>query len=430
MKLWSAQAISEFGARFARDGLPLAAVIVLHGSPHQVGFIAALTILPRILIGALAGGYIDRSRRRAVMIGADLLRAALLATIPLAFLLHLLSILQLYAVAFLVGSASVVFDIANQAYVPALVDDEHLLEGNTKLSVTASLANVSGPAVTGLLIQLLTAPIAVGLTSISYGVSALFLSWMDHREEPRRREDVRWLHDFRDGCAAVFGERTIGPVCLMETSANLFVAMFASLYPFIALRELHLSPFLFGATFAAGGVGALAGAGLRPWLTRRLGIGPASVLAIFVAGAATFVFPLASAPPLTAALMLGAAQFVGDALSTVSGITINTLRQSAFETDRLGRVNSVFQVTVGAASLVGAVGGGWLGETLGARPALLIAATGLTGSTLWAFLSPLPRMRHIPALQGASERRELRRTPAPPTRDWDPAPCEEALEAS
>ncbi|WP_256375871.1 MFS transporter [Caulobacter sp. S45] len=396
MKLWSAQAISEFGARFARDGLPLAAVLVLHGSPHQVGLIAALAILPRIVIGTLAGGYIDRSNRRWVMIGADVMRALLLATIPLAAVFHVLSILQLYGVAFLVGAGSVVFDIANQAYVPALVDREHLLEGNTKLSVTASLANVSGPAVTGLLIQLVTAPFAVGLTSISYGVSAILLAWMRHTERPNRVEAKGWLVDFRDGCSAVFGERIIGPICLMETSANLFVAMFASLYPFIALRELHLTPFMFGATFAAGGAGALCGAWLRPWLTRRLGIGPASILAIFVAGAATFVFPLTYGPPVMAAILLGAAQFVGDALSTVSGITINTLRQSAFETDRLGRVNSVFQVTVGAASLVGALAGGWLGEALGARQALLIAAAGLTGSTLWAFLSPLPGLRHAP----------------------------------
>jgi MFS family permease len=396
MKLWSAQAISEFGARFARDGLPLAALLVLHASPRQVGLIAALTILPRILIGALAGGHIDRSRRRRAMIIADVVRAILLATIPLAAVLHKLSIPQVYLVAFLVGSASVVFDIANQAYVPVIVDADHLAEGNTKLSVTSSLANVSGPAVTGLLIQVVSAPFAVGLTSISYLLSALFLGRVHDHEAPQPPQADAWLADFREGCRAVFAEKTIGPVCLMETSANLFVAMFAALYPFIALRELHLTPFMFGATFAAGGVGALAGAWLRPWLTRRLGIGPSAMLAIFIAGAATFAFPLTYAPPVLAAVILGAAQFVGDALSTVSGITINTLRQSAFEVDRLGRVNSVFQVSVGAASMIGALAGGVLGEKLGARPAMLIAAGGLTASTLWVFLSPLPRMRHAP----------------------------------
>ena len=403
MKLWSAQTFSEFGARFARDGLPLTAVLVMGANPGQVGVLAALATAPRVVVGLLAGGYVDRSRRRRTMIASDLVRAALLATIPLAALLHRLSLAQLYVVAAVVGAASVVFDIANQAYFPILVDSEHLAEGNTKLSVTASLANVAGPALTGLLIQLLSAPLAVGVTFVSYVASAGLLGAVKDREQAAPQKADAWLRDFREGLALVFADHLMRPVCLMDATANVFVPMFAALYPFIAFRELHLTPFMFGATFGAGGLGALAGAWLRPRLTGRLGLGPASLACIFLAGAVSFVIPLTYAPPLLAALILSAAQFAGDGFSTISGVTINTLRQSAFRTDSLGRVNAVFQVLDGGAAMLGALAGGLLGQAFGPRAGMLVAASGLTAATLWALFSPLRTLSAQPGPRRASE---------------------------
>ncbi len=397
MKVWTAQTLSEFGARFARDGLPLTAVLVLGANPRQVGVLAALATAPRMIIGLLAGGYIDRSRRRRTMIASDLLRAALLASIPLAALFRALSLPQLYAVAALVGSASVVFDIANQAYFPVLVDVDHLAEGNTKLSVTASLANVGGPALTGLLIQLLTAPLAVGVTSVSYVFSAIFLAQVRDREKPPEKKTDAWLRDFRNGFHAVFDHRLMRPVCLMDTWASFFVPMFAALYPFIAFRQLHLTPFMFGLTFAAGGLGALAGAAVRPWMTRRLGVGPASLWAVFLAGAVSFAIPLTRATPVVATVILSAAQFAGDGFSTIGGVTINTLRQSLFKPERLGRVGSVFQVLDGGAAMLGALTGGLLGQAFGPRAAMLAASAGLTAATLWALFSPLRTLRDTPA---------------------------------
>ena len=405
MKVWIAQALSEFGARFARDGLPLTAVLVLGANPREVGLLAALATAPRVVVGLLAGGYIDRSRRRRTMIMSDLARAALLASIPLAALSHALSLPQLYVVAALVGSASVVFDIANQAYFPVLVDTDHLAEGNTKLSVTASLANVGGPALTGLLIQFLTAPFAVGVTSVSYLLSAFFLGRVHDREEPPEKKADAWLHDFRQGFRAVFSHRLMGPVCLMDTWASFFVPMFAALYPFIAFRQLHLTPLMFGLTFAAGGVGALVGAAVRPWMTRRLGLGPASLWSVFLAGAVSFAIPLTSARPVIATLILSLAQFAGDGFTTIGGVTINTLRQSLFKPERLGRVGSVFQVLDGAAGLWcvnaghcrrGALAGGRRGLACAPRTAMLGASAGLTAATLWALFSPLRKLRDTP----------------------------------
>ena len=396
MKLWTAQTISEFGARFSAVGLPLTAVLTLHANPRQAGLLAALATAPRVVIGLLAGGYIDRSRRRRTMILADLVRAALLATVPVAAVIHLLSLPQLYAVTFLIACASVVFDIANQAYFPALVDTGHLAEGNTKLSVTASLANVGGPALTGFLIQLFSAPLAIGVTTLSYVGSAAFLVRVHDDEKPPSPKSDRWLHDFRDGFGSVWRDPLMRPVCLMDASSSFFAASFVALYPFIAFRELHLSPFMFGATFAAGGIGALSGAALRSWLTGRLGIGAAALAATLIAGGATLAIPLTYAPPLAATLILAAAQFTGDAMATVAGVTVNTLRQGLFKLDTLGRVSAVFQVSGGATAMLGGLVGGVLGQALGPRPATLIAAIGLMASTGFALFSPLRKVRDTP----------------------------------
>lgn len=393
LKLWLAQAVSEFGSRFARDGLPLTAVLLLKASPSGVGFLAACATAPRVVVGLTAGGVIDRSRRRRTMILCDLARAAILLSVPAAALTHVLSLAQLWIVAALVGAGSVVFDIANQAYVPELVDPEHLEEGNTKLGATAAVADVGGPAATGLLVQLLGAPTAVGATSLGYLASALSLSRVRDRESRRDAERRSSLQDFRTGLQAVWDHPVIRPVCLMDASATVFVSMFAALYPFIALRELHLTPMLFGATFAAGGLGALAGAAVRPWIMGRLGIGPTALIAATLAGAASFAIPLTHAPPLVAALILAASQFVGDGFSTLTRVAVTTLRQVSFGQERLGRVGAVFQVTGGAAAMVGGLAGGVLGQTLGSRAAMLVAAVGLTASALWAVGSPLRRQR-------------------------------------
>lgn len=396
LKVWFAQAVSEFGSRFARDGLPLTAVLLLRAAPPAVGLLAAFATAPRVLVGLFAGGMVDRSRRRRTMIVCDFARAAVLVTVPAAAALHLLSLTQLCVVAGLVGAGSVVFDIANQAYVPELVDAGHLAEGNTKLGATAAVADVGGPAATGLAVQLLGAPLAVGATSIGYLVSAVSLLRV-REEEVRREQAVRsGLRDFRTGLSAIWEHPVIRPVCMMDASATVFVSMFAALYPFIALRELHLTPAMFGATFAAGGVGALAGAAARPWVMARLGLGPSALAAAVLAGAASFAIPLVHAPPLIAAVVLGASQFVGDGFSTLTRVAVTTLRQVSFGQDRLGRVGAVFQVTGGAAAMIGGLAGGLLGAVLGPRDAMLIAAAGVTASALWAVASPLRTLRDTP----------------------------------
>lgn len=195
----------------------------------------------------------------------------------------------------------------------------------------------------------------------------------------------------------MIGHELMGPILRMDASSQLFVAMFAALYPFIALRELHLTPALFGLTFALGGLGAIVGAAVRPRLTRRLGLGPATLLAVLTAGLASLAIPLTRAPPLAASALLAAAQFVGDGASTVCGVGVSSLRQTLFPRGELGRTGAVFQVAGGGAAMLGGLAGGALGSALGPRPAMLVAAAGLVASLLWGVASPLRTLREAPA---------------------------------
>ena len=399
MRLWSAQAISELGARFAREGLPLAAILTLGASPGEVGALAALTTAPSILVGLFVGDYIDHARQRRVMIGADMVRAAVLASVPLAAVFHLLSLPQIFVVGALVGSASVMFDAANRAYLPRLADARHLVEANTKLSVTASVANVGGPALSGLLIQLLGAPIAVGMTAISY-LSSAGLLWRigERRQESTRGSSPRlgWREGLRSGTALIASHPPMKAVLFMEMTAGLFVSMFGALYPFIALKELHLTPAMFGLTFAIGGVGALAGAAVHPWVSRVLGYGKAAVFSALLAGAVSFAIPLTHASPWIALIVLCVAQFLGDAFTTVSAITVNSLRQTLFAQGELGRVGAVYLALGGAAAMTGGLASGLLGQVLGPRTAMLIASAGLTVSIGWGLFSPLRTLDDLP----------------------------------
>ncbi|HSM96229.1 MAG TPA: MFS transporter, partial [Rhizomicrobium sp.] len=184
LRLWAAQTVSSFGARIAREGFAMTAILTIHAPPAELGLLTALARGPGIVVGLVAGGFVDRSSRRRVMIVSDLARVALILTIPLAAWLHVLAMPQLYATAALVGGAGVLFEIADHAFLPSLIDRELLLDGNAKLSTTDAIAEIGGPAMAGTLFQFFTAPFAMLGTSLTYLVSALFLFTVPARELP------------------------------------------------------------------------------------------------------------------------------------------------------------------------------------------------------------------------------------------------------
>jgi len=394
VKLWTAQGVSAFGARITREGLPMAAVMTLGAAPAQIGLLAALSYGPALLVGLAAGGFVDRTRRRGLMIAMDLLRAAVLATIPVAAWLHLLSMPQLYLAAAVVGGASVLFQIADHAYLPGLVAREQLTRANASLSATESVSEVAGPALAGVLFQWFAGPLAVAINAVTYLVSAAFLGAITRREPPPEvHQQAHWRRDITDGVRAAMSEPRVAPLLFLTGCNALFGSFYAALYVLFALRILGLTPAMLGVTIAAGGVGGIAGAVVAPRLAKWLGVGPAIVAA--AAGAALFspLTPLAPASPYPGMAFLGTAQLFGDALAVAAAVLAASLRQTLLPQAVLGRVAATFQAVGGGMAVIGALTGGVLGGLIGPRATLFIAVGGLLIGPLVVALSPLRQYR-------------------------------------
>ncbi len=394
VKLWSAQAVSAFGARITREGLPMAAVLMLGASPGQIGVLAALTRGPALVVGLMAGGMVDRSRRRGLMIAMDLVRVALLVTIPLAAWLHWLSMAHLYLAAALVGAASVLFEIADHAYLPSVVEPPDIMIANARLSATDSVAEVAGPALAGVLFQWLGGPYAIALNAMTYLASAGFLGGIGKREpKPEVGQKSRWGRDIVDGLRGTLDEPCVAPLLFMEGSNALFGAFFSALYVLFALRVVGLNTALLGLTVACGGVGALAGAFIAPRLARTIGVGPAIAASAVAAALSMFLIPLAPSSRTGGMGFLICAQLLGDALWVTAGILASSLRQVLLPQAVLGRVAATFQAVAGGLGVIGALLGGSLGGTIGVRPTLFIAVSGLLVGPLVVAFSKLRTYR-------------------------------------
>ena len=395
IKLWAAQSVSSVGARISREGLAFAAVMSLGATPAQIGILAALVRGPAIFVGLSAGGLVDRRRRRPILIGADLGRALILASMPVAAWLHLLSLFQVYAVAAVVGALSVLFDIADHAYLPTLIETDQLVDGNAKLAATEGLAEIGGPALYGVLFQFLTAPIAIAVNAGTYVFSAAALGLIRSAEPapPRRaaQHGDSFADDFRTGVATISGNLPVAWLLVMSTASALFGSFFSALYVIFALKQLTLSAGMLGATVAVGGVAALFGAALAQPVIRRLGLGTAFVVTGLIAGLGALFIPLAQGGPLLGMVMLMGAQVVGDSFGTVTEIAGRSLRQSLVPRHLMGRVGGVFAAAPGFTGVAGAIVSGWLGGAIGIRQTLYIACAGLIASSAVGLASPLMR---------------------------------------
>ncbi len=402
LRLWAAQTVSSFGARIAREGFSMAAILSIHATPAQLGVLTALARGPGIVVGLFAGGIVDRTSRRRVMIASDLSRTALILTVPVAAWLGALSMPQLYIIAALVGSAGVLFDIADHAFLPSLIGHEQLYDGNAKLSVSESVAEIGGPALAGTLFQLFTAPFAMLGTAVTYLVSAAFLFAIPAGELPLEKETRkrRWHGDATDGFVAIMVDPYVRPLFWMTLGATFFGAFFWPLYLLYGLKVLGLSPALMGVNIAMGGVGALCAAGLSTWLSKRLGAGATMFGGYLAYAAALALVPLAHGPLWLATTLLMLAQFFGDAFAMAAIIPMTTLRQTVLPRAMLGRTAAIFGAAAGAMTVTGALTGGWLGDAVGIRMTLAISVAGIVVSVLGLLASPLPWLRQIP--QGAN----------------------------
>jgi predicted MFS family arabinose efflux permease len=402
MRLWSGQTISELGSRITRDGLPLVALLVLGASPSQMGVIAAVGSSVVLLISLPAGVWVDRLRRKPIMLAADLGRAILIASIPIAALTHQLRLEQLYVVVALNGGLTVLFNAAYEAYLPSLIRRENLVEGNSKLALSSSLAEVLGPGLAGFLVQWLSAPIALAADALSFLASIGSLLLIRHSEPPLTPIETRRhiAHETIEGVRWVWGDRRLRALALAGGTRSFFGNFYAVLYSLYALRYLGLDAAALGVTIAMGGVGSLIGSALTDRAVRRFGLGRALIGSSIIGGALAFLIPLAGGPVMMAMLILMLSQLGGDAFNTLHGITSISLRQAITPDRLLGRTSTSLQVMIAGVGPLGALLSGALAETIGVRETLLIAAAGVLLSTLWLIVSPI---RHVHDHAAAAE---------------------------
>lgn len=399
LRLWVAQSVSDFGSRITREGLPIVAVVALAAAPGQLGVLAALTSAAGLVIGLTMGDYIDHASRRRLLILSDLIRAAVLISIPLAAWFGALTMPHVYAVAALVAAASVLFAIADHAYLPSLVGKPLVLDANAKISASESVAEMGGPALAGLLFQVLTAPFAIAVNALTYLVSAAFLADIRTPEPPPQAHRRRgWWNGLVTGATAAWREPRVRTLLVMTATGGLFGGFFSALYIAFVLRDLGLGTALMGLGIAAGGVGAMIGSVLVQPMARWLGVGPAIVVGGVLSALGTMLLLFAPHDRAGAMTALVVSQVLGDAFGVVPLILAASLRQSVLPGNVLGRVGATFGAVSGAGAVVGALAGGWLGGALGMRTTLFIAIAGLMIGPFYGLLTPaLRRVRQMPA---------------------------------
>jgi MFS family permease len=388
LRLWAAQAVSAFGSRITRTALPIIAIVTVSATPFDLALLSSLEVIPAIVVGALAGGWIDRSRKRRMLIMADIVRAGVVLSIPLVAWWSTITIVQLYAIAVVVGGASALFRLADLAYLPRVIGREHLIEGNSKLATTESIAEIGGPGLAGILIQVLTAPIAMLLDALSYLWSAAMLARIDTEERvaPVATARSSVIDDVRIGIRAGFGHPQIGPTLWALGIGSFADGFFMSLYMLYAIDTLGIGIATIGLLIGLGGIGALAGAMVASGTARWLGLGRALLVTMAIGKAMQILVALASELPSLTIALFAAQQLIGDGLLVAHMILSTSFRQAMLHEDVMARANGMLQVMHGVLLPAGAA----LGAAIAS--AVSVTAAVWTGTILGLF-AVLPLLR-------------------------------------
>ncbi len=388
LRLWSAQTISQFGSQVSQLALPLVAILVLEASAFEVALIGTVEFLPFLLFALPAGVWVDRLRRKPILVLGDLGRATALLSVPVAYAFDALTIWQLYAVGFVVGVGTVFFDVAYQSYLPSLVERGQLVEGNSKLEISRSGAALAGPGLAGALIGAVTAPYAILLDAVSFIGSAGLIVRIRRTEplpEPAVKPSMR--RELVEGLRYLLGHRFWRPLALTVAVSNFFNTLVFSIFLVYAVRQLDLSAAVIGLVLGIGNVGWLLGAVAANRLSERFGVGLTLVGSAMVFNPALLLIPAAPQahpiPFIVVALIL--VSFAGIVFN-VTGLSF----QQAVTPDRLlGRLNATRRFIVWGVIPLGSLAGGALASQIGLRPTLWVGAIGGSLSFLPLLLSPV-----------------------------------------
>jgi len=390
LKLWTGQTISTFGTGMTAAAVPLTAVLMLGASARDMGWLLALESAPVLLVGLFAGVWVDRVRRQPLLIGADLGRAALVACVPLLAALGGLRIEHLFAIAAAAGVLTVIFDVAYRSFVPELVGREGVLEANSRLATVEAVAEITTPGLTGALVQVIALPTVILLDAISFACSALCVFSIRSPVLPKRPSSSTpsvWT-EIKDGLRAVGNSPLLRTLAVWEALRNFFGMFIGALYVLYGLRELGLTPLLIGVTVGVGGASNLLGTLLVGRLTSRFGASRTIVGAVLVGCVGPVLVALAPGPALEGFIVLVVAQSL-DLIHPLYDVNALTLRQLSTPDHLLGRVNATLHVIARGVIPFGALAGGLLGDAIGLRPTLFVAAGGIIVGAVWLARSPV-----------------------------------------
>ncbi|MEP6900350.1 MAG: MFS transporter [Actinomycetota bacterium] len=391
LKLWSAQATSNFGAQLASLAYPLAAILTLQATPFQMGMLRATGSAAAVLFGLFAGVVVDRVRRRPLLIITDLGRCILGFSITLAFIFGALRIELLYVIYFLSGALTILSEVAGMAFLPSLVEKEQLVEGNSKLAAMDSAAGIAGPSLSGILVQILTAPVAILVDSVSFVFSAAFI-WLIRTPEvepPPKDEKQSVRTEISEGLRFVYSNPILRPLSEAIALHFLFLLMISTIFTLYAIRELQLEPLLLGIIFSALGVGFLLGALMVKRITERFGIGRTMIGGTLLTAFACVLIPLAGGSlPLMVSILIAAHIFLAFGIQ-INSVNLMSLRQSITPHQMQGRMNASFRFINVFMMMIGAVVAGALGEWIGLRATIAVGAIGMFLPWLRLLFSPM-----------------------------------------
>jgi MFS family permease len=399
LKLWTGQTISEFGSQISQLAIPWVALVTLNATAFEVASLGTVEFLPFVLFTLPAGVWVDRLRRKSVLIAGDLGRAVLLSSIPIAYVTGHLTLAQLYVVGFLVGIHTVFFDVAYQSYLPEIVDRDLLIEGNSKLNVTSSGAQLAGPGAAGGLIALATAPYAILVDAFSFIISGGFTAWIQARaeepEEPVERRDL--MVELWEGLRYVLRHRLLFPQAMSTGVSNFFSNVLFAIIIVYAHRTLGMSSGLIGLSFSLAAIGWMIGASQADRFRRWLGVGGATILGASLSGPGALIVAFTPKSFPVPFLVAGAAIMGFGAV--VYNIQQVSLRQAICPPRLQGRMNASMRFLVWGTMPIGSLTGGAIAATAGLHTALFVGAIGGFTSILPIVLSPIRSLREFPGAE-------------------------------
>ena len=394
VKLWAGFTIAVVGSQITVLALPLTAVLLLGAGATETGLLVAARMAPAIVLGLLIGAWVDRLPRRPIMVASDIGSALVIGSVPIAAALGVLSLAQLYVVAFLAGVFAIATEVARTALVPVLVGRDHLVAANSRFQASSAVAQVAGPSLGGVLVQLLTAPTAMLFDALTFLASAALLASVRVREliTPRPTDSRMW-HEITEGLRWMRGHDIVFRCVVAIALANIEWFAVQAILVVYATRELGLPPALLGIALAAIGPVSLVGAALAGPLTARWGLGPVMIAALFLETLSRLLLPFAAGDPIQAAMVLAASQAILGLTVPLWTVSASSLQQAVTPERLLGRVNSATRFVGWGVAPPAAFGAGLLADAIGLRATLFTSAVIAAVAFVYLWASPVRRFR-------------------------------------